>query len=530
MIGTEQEIMNSENETSSASHPSSHDRLPSNTITLHYHGSCSDCHHFHRHVPFNLPADDSEPMRFYCERCRHPIFGLGRTETQVTLASQDSFPLVDGAVDRSLSPRSCDDRTIPQPDLQQSPPLPQATNTTLLERLNAMEEQHFSARRISTATIVGERSLHSAETSPKEVAPPRRTLSIDRHRSQWLAMLLSCIHRILELLAERMCGSSRQLKFLGFGLSFHLTSDYLRNNEPSDLSSQSPRTKMPNALTVGRALSTTILNERSEFPSRLSPQDDTEHFDAPPRTQIHHPNTKEERLSIHRRDQTLRKQALQRTCVCTQDCHCKFEGSGPIDSGLLDTANHEGVDHDSEGASNSASLSNAMNSLPDHTRPNAFDHLGGLFSANYWTGEENASSNDSSHQQLQQVPTTESDTSSLSLHPSRPILPHRSLTTSWISTSPRLNHYDPRVGDAFRSLDISRQIRQSATRPSPFSWLSNGGEANNASIRSAEQSEDEPALHIGNSSGPAAATEHRQPDSQENEPITDGVHTSHSEH
>ena len=88
------------------------------SVRLLYHGNCSKCHHFHRHVAFKVKIDEAEHTRFYCERCRHPIFGLGRTDTQNSLASQDSFPINEGVVEVVSALDICSNRPGPLPSLQ----------------------------------------------------------------------------------------------------------------------------------------------------------------------------------------------------------------------------------------------------------------------------------------------------------------------------------------------------------------------------------------------------------------------------
>ena len=51
-----------------------------------WHGSCGRCHHFHIAQSIELPLLD-EHVRFFCQRCQHPLFGIGRNSTQISLAS-----------------------------------------------------------------------------------------------------------------------------------------------------------------------------------------------------------------------------------------------------------------------------------------------------------------------------------------------------------------------------------------------------------------------------------------------------------
>lgn len=59
----------------------------SSTLCLPYHGSCTNCHHFHINARFSFSRDPETHTRLKCERCGHSMFGLGRTSIQSSLAS-----------------------------------------------------------------------------------------------------------------------------------------------------------------------------------------------------------------------------------------------------------------------------------------------------------------------------------------------------------------------------------------------------------------------------------------------------------
>ncbi|KAL8720581.1 MAG: hypothetical protein Q9225_002570 [Loekoesia sp. 1 TL-2023] len=48
------------------------------------------CHHLHTNKPLHLPLDTQRHTRINCDRCEHPIVGIGRTSTQTTLASVET--------------------------------------------------------------------------------------------------------------------------------------------------------------------------------------------------------------------------------------------------------------------------------------------------------------------------------------------------------------------------------------------------------------------------------------------------------
>ena len=79
-------------------------------VGIPFHGSCSRCHHFHNNHRFTFSLDSAVHTRLFCERCNHPMFGLGRASTQNTLASVESGS--------TFTPRACVDRPGQKPALQ----------------------------------------------------------------------------------------------------------------------------------------------------------------------------------------------------------------------------------------------------------------------------------------------------------------------------------------------------------------------------------------------------------------------------
>lgn len=63
-------------------------------VSLPFHGSCSQCHHYHDGHEFTFSLNSKRHTRLVCQRCGHHMFGIGRTPTGFTLASVESgFPL-----------------------------------------------------------------------------------------------------------------------------------------------------------------------------------------------------------------------------------------------------------------------------------------------------------------------------------------------------------------------------------------------------------------------------------------------------
>ena len=560
MSGAAQSISTSTHEERSRSDLRTSGDQSSRTVTLHGHGSCSECHHFHRHVAFEAPIDDTEPTRFHCERCRHPMFGLGRTDTQITLASQDSFPLVDGAVDRSSLVECCENRPDSQPALRVITPVGPSTRPLNFEQLSAIEEQTSPAVPSATVTTIQElpstlsrrASLGSREqiVSPTSKTGNKASTSgrgpdVSGHRPPRSSRALKYVNKLLGRLAKRICGRSRQYRFFGFGLSFHLTSDYLGELEPSNQSSAQSNTGNavssvadqdipPRVVEAQRPSGETddVRHVGNSRPTGQPLQEHTVNENTRDRTQNRDLNAKDEKLRNHRRDQTLRKQALRKRCSCTQDCQCKMKCSGSSSvalSGFSDSisARRRGSDLSLDLVNgqiydNLATLpSPYFEGIPSSSdfRNLPFNHLGSLFTNRRGSPRDNSSSSSNTNRRRRRHDlTTESNASSVSLHPSRPNLPRRSLSSSVLSPSPTPSRYDSIVADVFQNLQFIQRTRSSAVRPGALSWRHNGEMGTNLDIDSSEQVDGDLPSQLNTS----MTVEHQDTDSQEDQPNIDG--------
>ncbi len=495
------------------SHSLDHRVLPDNhTVTLHYHGTCSECHHFHRRVAFDVPVDDTKSSRFFCERCQHPIFGLGRTNTQITLASQDSFPLEDRGLDHSPTTELCNNRPSPRGNLQLVTSLHESAHPSPYGHLSAIEEQTSPTGPSGTAP-----AIHEEEPpAPKDcsIAPARSDTNTSRpsvteissqHHDQddeqpGLSVILGYIYRMLEKLARMICGRSHHYRFSLFGLSLQLTLECTGDNKHPDLlvTEATVRSASPTAndgrlgprfLDAG-PLSAEPLNEHYEWPPRSvnHPQgDQAESIDVPRDFQDHDRDVKAERLRSYRRDQTLRKKALQRKCDCTKNCHCRLETSRSSSVDLLGLSGEPvarrrgcGSSLDSttgrclDGVVRPTSLSTDTDFSQPDLKSHPLSHLGSMFSARRGSSGENSSSASISRRHRQGLPTAQSNVSSVSLHPRRPMLPQRSSSASIISSSPTPSQYGSIVADVLRNLDATRRTRWCAAHPSTLAWLHDG--------------------------------------------------------
>lgn len=110
-------------------------------VGIPFHGSCSRCHHFHINYPFTFSLDSSVHTTLFCERCNHPMFGLGRASTQNTLASVESGS--------TFTPRACVDRAGQQQDL----PVETAPASSGLGQLTTITERRSPAPSRSNSNI-----------------------------------------------------------------------------------------------------------------------------------------------------------------------------------------------------------------------------------------------------------------------------------------------------------------------------------------------------------------------------------------
>ncbi len=136
-------------------------------VGIPFHGSCSRCHHFHTNYSFTFSLNSTVHTRLFCERCDHPMFGLGRVSTQNTLASVESGS--------TSAPRACVDRLGQQSALQ-AEGVPSISGpgplTTITERKSPAPSRSTSNIRSPTATLPAT-SLTSEEASGSVVGEER---------------------------------------------------------------------------------------------------------------------------------------------------------------------------------------------------------------------------------------------------------------------------------------------------------------------------------------------------------------------
>lgn len=480
------------------------------TITLFYHGSCSRCHHFHRHVAFDVWVDHSEHTRFHCERCHHPMCGLGRTDTQNSLASQDSIIVKDGVIDSALATVPCSNNSEPPLSV---PPNASSHFPPGLDQLSAIPEQPALGQSrpiLATSALASIDSTSVLPIEPRpiltgpsavEIVPDHQDLNrLTREPKLRLTFISDWFCNVLGRLARRVGNAPHEVKFLGLQLHYQFTSDHLRENQPSSsVTALAPIDELPTFTTAqastqdnirvlgARALSAAPVEERVGSLSYGAHNTQQAHtFDE----LITYPPTalKKERLRRERREKTMRARALQKICDCTEACHCKGEG---IEPSFSDGSRHiyDGNTARS-GTSRSfqwfpgyplddlvrrSSMSNESNPLQAGARPDPLTHFGG-FHLPRWrpSNTTNASTMGDSSGGRRQASAAVSNTSSVSLHPSRPVIPGRSFSASLLPFSPPSHGTDFGTRDVLRSLQFLHHARAVAAGSGSLPWQHSG--------------------------------------------------------
>jgi len=481
------------------------------SVRLLYHGNCSKCHHFHRHVAFKVKIDEAEHTRFYCERCRHPIFGLGRTDTQNSLASQDSFPINEGVVEVVSALDICSNRPGPLPSLQLNTSSPIQLGTGPLSAILEQSPQGqtrptfaVSAHTLANSTKVCDPLIatRASRTGQHGVQTGRGRQDLGRENNEKPSLIWDYICKAVGKLGRRMGDAPHEVRFLGLRLHYRITSDYLGEHQPSILATALPlvdELSNPNdapettqdtskAFRVG-ALSADPVEEkdgsRSYGQHNSSNSAPARHAHPSEEYSNQYTTLKEEHLRRERREKTLRIRALQMRCDCTDACHCKRECIEPsiIDStrrsqnrGLGTPRSFQCVPAFPFGhLVRRSSISSESNPLPIAARPDPLTYVGG-FDFPRWrpSNTANSTSTGSSSGGRGQASINVSDASSVSLHPSRPVLPGRSSSASLLPFSPFANGYDFGTREVFRSLELLHHARAVAAGNAFLPWRRSG--------------------------------------------------------
>ena len=371
--------------------PHGHHNSSEANVGIPFHGSCSRCHHFHNNHQFTFSLDSTVHTRLNCERCSHPMFGLGRASTQNTLASVESG--------FTFTPRACVDRPGPQPALQVEA---QPSASELRRRLTPITERRSpftSNNPTATPTLV--------TASPEEASTEfRREDHVESHalpkgdaqrnpeegvvRLQTVALRLRMIARRLK---PRLSAKPR----------FHrIRSKFTRVGMPHHASTSASTTEVSSS-----QVRSDNVDERVSATTG-----DTEDRHA--------------LLRARRRELTLaqeREHTLTQKCECSPECQC-ITGSHVAQAGSDETRDNNAPD---DPLSQHHSSTASSNSQPSQgTRQNLYlFHIGGRFdvSRRSSSADESSSATESGSGRisLNQGLTPGSNGSSVSSRARRPL-------------------------------------------------------------------------------------------------------------
>lgn len=383
---------------------------------IHFHGSCSRCHHFHIGPWFTFPLDSTAHTRLFCEKCNHPMFGLGRVSTQNTLASVES--------DYAVTPGVCVNRPGPQPASQ-----PEASpGTSRLGLLTTITERRSpaispSTSHVSTPVPTVAASLTGGE--PVEGRVPLKDAAQgnrDEHASHRQTTTLRRFRRIARRFKQRFYAKPREWKLPRVGLHIILESPH-HAPDPSTLPSVAPIPSVRTGLTGDASASASASSTEVSSTQNISDSavgrisgiaDDTEDRHASLRAQ--------------RRERTLarERQALLNTkCECSPECPC-INGSRLVHVDRAETPENIHVPHYLFPHHHSSAGSS--NSQPSQFSSQGLDllHIGGHFDST----RRSSSADDSSSAvesgprriRLSQGSIPWSNGSSVSLRARRPLI------------------------------------------------------------------------------------------------------------
>ena len=394
-----------------------HDASETN-VGLPFHGSCSRCHHFHMNHLFTFSLDSSVHTRLSCERCNHPMFGLGRVSTQSTLASVES--------DSTFAPRACVDQPRLQP-ASQAEAVPGTSGLGLLATITERRSpatsrsvSHISTRAPTlAASLAGEESVES-HGSPKDIAqgsPEEQTI----HPQTATLRRLRTIGRRFK---QRFHAKRREWKLSRIGLQITRTVGPA-NEAPESFATPVAGPVRSDARITSSTGDASALASTTEISSDQRRSNHTEEL-----VEGTEDDTEDRHASLRarRREITLareREAASIRNCECSAECPCT-DGSRIVQVDRAETPEHINVpdylfpqQHSSTESSNSQPSQNGAQGLD-------FLHIGGHFDSmrRSSSADESSSAAESGPRRfsLSQGSTLWSNGSSVSLRSRRPLV------------------------------------------------------------------------------------------------------------
>lgn len=373
------------------------------SVGIPFHGSCSRCHHFHINHPLTFSLDSTVHTRLCCERCNHPMFGLGRASTQNTLASVESGS--------TFSPRAC----VDQPGQQQQPALQVETGpgTSGLGLLTTITERRSPATSRSTSHI---RTLRRTPSAPS-LAGEEAGGSVSQGESIGIRALLrsTAQESPAEQALRPQVPTLRRLRTFGRRFKRHfyakprdwklprlgLQITYApRADIPSNSSAPAPRTEVSSGH-EGSDNPEELVNRTGEYTDdRLAS------------------------LRARRRELTLARQRGKK-CECSPECHCT-SGSNIVQVGGTEAVENIPVPGYLFGHSQSSTGSSNSQPSQNNAQGLVLSHIGDHFDSPRRSSSADRSSSAAEsgprRTRLSQGSTLWSNGSSVSLRTRRPLV------------------------------------------------------------------------------------------------------------
>ncbi|KAL9044360.1 MAG: hypothetical protein Q9214_002498 [Letrouitia sp. 1 TL-2023] len=311
------------------------------------------CHHLHTNVPLRLPWDPERHLRFLCEHCDHPIFGIGRTSTQTTLASVETVP-VEELTQRTAGAEGQRDNQAFAGQAR-SPPTLQTTPYANQGHLSTISEGTTPNRRSPSISYTDAQNLSDGghpfrvidnypPSSPsnaeqvREHHPENRPTSRDDRTSR--------LSTRIKVIKRRLLGKSRGFRIPRLGVHFGITPASQTIQRPLEIGQPNTDNHHSEPATTVESLGLTNYPEfgvgspsilhmnqivsGSQTHESAGEQGPTSHPDpianGPQRVEA-----KKEHVRAKRKEATLKRRRTQMsTCECLDYCQCRVASDSNI--------------------------------------------------------------------------------------------------------------------------------------------------------------------------------------------------------
>lgn len=304
-------------------------------------------------MPLRLPWDPERHLRFRCEHCGHPLFGIGRTSTQTTLASVETVPI------EELTQRTVD--ADEQRDNQAF--TSQARSPSTLQTAPYTNQGHLST--ISEGNSPNRRSPSTSYAdahNPSDGGPPFRFIDCSpsspsnaENRPASRDNRTSRLSTKIKVFKGRLLGKSRGFRIPRLGVHLGITPASQTSQRPSERMSQpnadSHRSE-PATAVGGLGLASYLevraqsgLGSPSILPGTQTASSSQPHESADEQGPASYPDpiangpqrvkAKKEHVRAKRKEATLKRRRTQMsTCECLDYCQCRVaSGSNMANDG-----------------------------------------------------------------------------------------------------------------------------------------------------------------------------------------------------